>query len=168
MIGYIILLFNKQVDFWQMMAFTSATFIDISIGLGSGLLAGLLGLLLLKHSIFSNINDFFGKMIQRLNPQWYHILFYSFCAGVGEEILFRGAIQSFIFIFPTAIIFVAIHGYLNPKDWKMSLYGIFLVFVSAGMGYLMKHQSIYAAMAAHFIYDVVMFWSLTRKTTAKA
>lgn len=96
-------------------------------------------------------------MIKDLNLQWYHILFYSFCAGLGEEILFRGAIQAYIHIWPTAIIFVLLHGYVNPKDLKTSIYGVFLILVSAGFGYMMKYWGIYAAMSAHFIYDVIMF-----------
>ena len=81
----------------------------------------------------------------------------SFAAGVGEEILFRGAIQPFIGVWPTAIGFVAIHGYLNPMNLKMSIYGILMVVVSAGIGYLFKYEGLYAAITAHFLIDLVLF-----------
>ncbi|MCD8528909.1 MAG: CPBP family glutamic-type intramembrane protease [Chitinophagales bacterium] len=76
---------------------------------------------------------------------------------MGEEILFRGAIQYYIYLWPTAVLFVLLHGYLNPKDKSTFIYGVFLVFISAGFGYLFKFLGIYAAIAAHFIYDVIMF-----------
>ena len=155
-IGYIILFFHKELLFWDL--FKVENPISTSVyGLGLGVVVALLGLMLLKLNIFNKVNDVFSKMIKDLNLQWYHILFYSFCAGVGEEILFRGAIQAYIHIWPTAIIFVLLHGYVNPKDLKTSIYGVFLILVSAGFGYMMKYWGIYAAMSAHFIYDVIMF-----------
>jgi uncharacterized protein len=162
LIAYILLHFHKTVFFWDLFAAEKPVLHTIA-GLGWGVLAGALGLALLKLGNFESTNRLFTRMIKDLDPQWYHILFYSFCAGVGEEILFRGAVQSYIHIWPTAILFVLLHGYIHPKDLKMSVYGIFLVCISAGFGYLMKCQSIYSAMAAHFMYDVVMFAYLKHK-----
>lgn len=103
------------------------------------------------------------RIMEEVDPRWHHVVFYSFCAGVGEEILFRGVIQHYILLWPTAIIFVLIHGYLNLKDKTMFIYGVFLIFVSASFGYLHKFLGIYAAISAHFIYDVIMFGYLKLK-----
>jgi uncharacterized protein len=162
LIGYIVMHFHPSILFWSFFE-DENPFASIAIGLAGGLAVGALGLAILKIGKFDSTNRLFTQMIKELNPQWYHIVFYSFCAGVGEEILFRGAMQSYIHIWPTAIIFVLIHGYINPKDLKMSIYGLFLVLISAGFGYLMKYQSMYAAMSAHFMYDVVMFAFLKYK-----
>lgn len=156
-IAYILLHFNKEVNFWELIALSNISFKALSIGLGVGVAAAILGLLLLKVLPESKLNSMLDGVMQNLNPQWYHVLFYSFCAGVGEEILFRGAIQSYIQLWPTAIIFVAIHGYLNFKDKSMLIYGVFLIFISASFGYLHNYLGIYAAIMAHFIYDVIMF-----------
>lgn len=156
LIANIALHFHPSVTFLSLFQAERPVF-DVFLGLGLGLAASGLGLLLLQIKKLQSTNYSFSRMLENLNPQWYHILFYSFCAGVGEEILFRGAMQAYLHIWPTAIIFVLIHGYINPKDWKMSVFGVFLIFISAGFGYLMKHESIYAAMSAHFMYDVVMF-----------
>ncbi len=107
--------------------------------------------------------DFFAKMIGQLDPKIYHIIFYSTCAAVGEEILFRGAIQPFLGIWWTSVLFIFLHGYLNPYNWQITLYGVFMVMISAGLGYLYELLGIYAAMFAHFIYDLVMFLFLRRE-----
>ncbi len=136
------------------------------IGLPAGVLYGLItvliGIFLVTRPNMREINDFFGKMIQDLNPGWLHIFFYSICAGVGEEILFRAAIQPLIGIWPTAIIFVLLHGYINFNHFSTSLYGVFLIFVSAGFGYLDIFFGIAAPITAHFMYDLVMFYQLKR------
>ena len=55
------------------------------------------------------------------------------------------------------IIFIVLHGYLNPNDLELSLYGIVMVGVSAGIGYLLVVWGIYASITAHFIFDLIMF-----------
>jgi len=163
LVAYILLHFSKRLDFWTMLSFDAIRFKSISIGLGVGLLAAALGLLLVNFLPSGKLDNMMDNMMKELNPQWYHILFYSFCAGVGEEILFRGAVQHYIQLWPAAIIFVLIHGYLNIKDKTMFTYGIFLIFISGSFGYLFKFLGIYAAISAHFIYDVIMFGYMKKK-----
>lgn len=121
------------------------------------------GVVLVRSPWMQQTRDFFAKMIGQLDPKVYHILFYSTCAAVGEEILFRGAIQHFIGIWWTSLVFIFLHGYLNPYNWQITLYGVFMVMISAGLGFLYELLGIYAAMFAHFIYDVVMFLFLRRE-----
>jgi len=80
---------------------------------------------------------------------------------VGEEILFRGAFQPLFGLWIVAIVFVAIHGYLNLFDWKISIYGLYMVLVAAGFGYLFSGFGIIAASSAHFAFDVIMLRYLT-------
>ncbi len=163
LIAYIIMHFNSEASFVKMFSIEYFNTKAILIGLSFGIVTALLGLVLVNLLPESKLSSQIQKFIDLLNPNWYHILFYSFCAGFGEEILFRGAIQSFIGIWPTAILFVAVHGYLNYKDMPMFVYGFFLVIVSAGFGYLMEFGGIYASIFAHFIYDVIVFFYLKRK-----
>jgi len=121
------------------------------------------GVILVRSPWMHQTRDFFAKMIGQLDPKIYHILFYSTCAAVGEEILFRGAIQPFIGIWWTSVLFIFLHGYFNPYNWQITLYGVFMVMISAGLGYLYELLGIYAAMFAHFIYDLVMFLFLRRE-----
>lgn len=163
LIAYILLHFSKTLDYWEMLALSNITFKSLSIGTGVGLLGAGLGLLLIQVLPNGKLDNLMKGIMDDLDPQWYHILFYSFCAGVGEEILFRGAMQHYIRLWPTAIIFVLIHGYLNIKDKTMFIYGVFLIFVSGAFGYLHKFLGIYAAISAHFIYDVIMFGYMKKK-----
>lgn len=165
MIAFILLHFTDKFDYWEMLSFVYFTPKAIGIGLLSGVVAALLGLLLIKLLPDGGLDALMNEVMKNLNPKWYHILFYSFCAGVGEEILFRGAVQHYIYLWPTSILFVAIHGYLNFKDRTMFTYGVFLVFVAGGFGYLFKFLGIYAAIAAHFIYDVIMFYYMKKELT---
>lgn len=128
-----------------------------------GIVAVVNGVILVNSPWMKNTRDFFAKLIHQLDPKFYHILFYSTCAAVGEEILFRGAIQPFLGVWWTSVLFIFLHGYLNPYNWQITLYGIFMVMISAGLGYLYELLGIYAAMIAHFIYDVVMFYFLKRQ-----
>lgn len=147
-----------------MLSFEYISFQSIGIGLGIGVLSAALGLLLVYFLPNGKLDSLLDNMMEELDPKWYHILFYSFCAGVGEEILFRGAVQHYIQLWPTAILFVLIHGYLNIKDKTMFTYGVFLIFISGSFGYLFKFIGIYAAISAHFIYDVIMFGYMKRKS----
>lgn len=122
-----------------------------------GLIAVLNMLWIIRTPILKESREFFANLIKQANLKVPDILFLSFAAGVGEEILFRGAIQHYLGIWLTALVFVSIHGYLNPFNVKMSVYGVLMVFVSAGLGYLFEYVGIFAAITAHFLIDVVLF-----------
>lgn len=126
-------------------------------GLLFGANASVIAILMVHSKWFKESRVFFAELIQKIEPSYLHVIFYSFCAGVGEEILFRGAIQPHLGIWLTAILFIFLHGYLNPFNRAIMLYGLFMVIISAGLGYLFAIYGIYAAMSAHFIFDVAMF-----------
>src|SRR5687768_2300463 len=86
-----------------------------------GITAFLLALVLVKSPWFKNVRLFFTGLVASVNPTILHILFYSFCAAVGEEILFRGAVQPYLGIWLTSIAFIALHGYLNPFNPSIML-----------------------------------------------
>jgi membrane protease YdiL (CAAX protease family) len=126
-------------------------------GFSYGIAVALLAIILIAADFFEDTRVFYGEMMKELKPGIIHIIFYSFCAGVGEELLFRAGIQPFLGVWLTSLIFIALHGYISFSDLPMAMYGIFMVAVSAGMGYLLIYRGIYAAMSAHFIFDVIMF-----------
>lgn len=112
---------------------------------------------LIETPLLGKSRRFFSDLIRKSNLQWSDLLFLSLAAGIGEELLFRAGIQPFLGIWITAVIFVAIHGYLNPLDWKMSIYGILMVVISGGLGYLYAYVGLFAAMMAHFLIDAILF-----------
>ncbi|HXH19430.1 MAG TPA: CPBP family intramembrane glutamic endopeptidase [Chitinophagales bacterium] len=132
-----------------------------------GLTAVMVALVLVRSRWFMPSRIFFTGLIAAINPSAVHIFFYSLCAAVGEEILFRGAVQPHIGIWPASVLFIFLHGYLNPFNWPITMYGLFMIIISAGLGYLYELFGIYAAMVAHFIFDVAMFsflkWNVGRE-----
>lgn len=160
-IAYLILSFSDNVEYFDIFMYDNLM-LSIPVGLGFGALAAFMGILILKLPQLKETSTFYASVFKGLDLHWTDILFYSFCAGVGEEILFRGALQPLLGLWFAAIIFVILHGYISFQDWRKSIYGVFLIFISAGFGYLVLYLDIYAAMAAHFIFDVIMFVKLKK------
>lgn len=157
LVGVLIVVF-LQGEAWQYIFLQGKPlFIQILTGIFYGSLSSLLAIALVNAKGFIGIKDFFTTLIAQINPTLAHIIFYSFCAGVGEEILFRGGIQPLVGIWPAAIIFVLLHGYINPANFSLSLYGLFLIVICAGFGYLYKLFGMFSAITAHFVYDVAIF-----------
>lgn len=122
-----------------------------------GICTAVLAIALIRTQWFTESKSFFQQFITDLNPTLPEIIFYSFCAGVGEELLFRGGLQPWLGVWLTAIIFIALHGYLSLSDVTTTIYGLLMVLVSAGLGYLMERVGIFSSMTAHFWFDLVMF-----------
>lgn len=136
--------------------YPASIFLQIIIGLGYGAVTAGILLFLLKRKILRTARVFFKDIFTNFNLSYFDIIFISVNAGIGEELLFRGALQQWLGIWLTAIIFIALHGYLNPKDKPLFIYGILLFVVSAGFGYLMKYCGLWSAMSAHCIVDVIL------------
>ncbi|MCB0477569.1 MAG: CPBP family intramembrane metalloprotease [Crocinitomicaceae bacterium] len=104
------------------------------------------------------------EFFKGLNLTFFDIFFLAFAAGFGEEILFRGAIQGQLGIWLTSVIFIAIHGYLNPRNIGMFVFGSYLVLFSAFMGYIFEQYGIWSSIMAHFCYDLILLYSLKKST----
>ncbi len=127
-------------------------------GLTYGAIAALLLITVASWQVLEpSMSKFRKRILETFQPSFEDIIFYSFCAAVGEEILFRAAIQPFLGVWPTAFLFIAIHGYLNPYDWRMSIIGLLEVIIVAGIGYLFIHVGLLASIWSHFIFDVIAF-----------
>lgn len=74
----------------------------------------------------------------------------AFSAAVGEEILFRGALQPVFGLIPTTLFFALLHSQytLTPAA------GIILI-VGGAMGWLKQRKNTTAAIIAHFVYNFV-------------
>lgn len=145
---------------------------DIYIQLLTGLLCGLISsgfaLFIITRKFFAREKLYYGTLVSQLNLNNLKIIFISLCAGVGEEIFFRAAIQPMLGIWLTSLIFVALHGYLNPFNWRISLYGIVMIFIIAGFGYLFEFAGLITVMTAHTTFDIVLLKFLREKPTSNA
>ncbi len=86
-------------------------------------------------------------------------------AGVGEELLFRGAIQSILGNWTTPVIGLTITSLLFGLAHALSkLYFLFAVAVGAFLGWMtLRYNDLVAPMIAHGVYDFLALAYLSRR-----
>lgn len=153
---------DHPIDLFVSIFETKSTFyLEIIIGVITGVVCGIIAWKFIISSFMRSVLNKYGSLIKSLQLNIPSIIFISFCAGIGEELFFRGAIQMYLGIWITAIIFIAIHGYLDPTNWKVSLYGILMTLIIALLGYMTEKIGLVSAMIAHSIIDIILFYNLT-------
>lgn len=137
------------------------TVFNIGIGIELGVVYAFLALLFMQAPVFESMPNRVEKIVRDMRLNLWDCIFLSLCAGIGEELLFRSGVQFYLGPFITAVIFVAIHGYLNPFNWKMSLYGLIVLPFILLISYGFITFGLWFAIAAHFAYDLVLFLVIT-------
>jgi len=158
-IGILLIHYVQQKDVRNVLLGGKPYYEQVLTGLVFGGISSGLAILLIQGKKFKHVRSFFETLMHELNPSFLNILFYSFCAGVGEEVLFRAGIQPLRYfgIWPASVLFVVLHGYITPSNIRLSIYGIFLIIICSGFGYLFKFFGLVSCCTAHFVYDVAMF-----------
>lgn len=178
-LGWVTLLGFGFVGLSLVYFFQPTTLLELVIGqwpLGKQLLAGTLtgmlgagvALIFINAPFFTNERQKYHSIINNFSWNELGIVFISICAGVGEELLFRAGLQPFLGLWITSVLFVAIHGYLNPLNWKISVYGIVMIGFIASLGYLYKTAGILAAIMAHTVFDAILLFQLIEKKSLKS
>lgn len=87
-------------------------------------------------------------------------------AGVGEELLFRGVLQTKVGDWTTPVVGVVIVSLLFGLAHALSkLYFLFAVTVGVFLGWMaLKYNDLVAPMVAHGVYDFVALTYLSRRT----
>jgi membrane protease YdiL (CAAX protease family) len=161
--AFVINYFFSSESFWDIFISKQGILYELLIGLFLGVFEGLIAWQIIKLKILQPVRDKYQDVIGSLRMNIGTIIIVSICAGVGEEILFRGILQSYFGIWITAVGFVAIHGYLNPLDWRISLYGAYMTLAIVVIGYLHQLYGLTSAMLAHTMIDIVLFIKLTHE-----
>lgn len=161
--GYFLVEHVQERSFTQVALEGMSLIAQLCIGITYGLTASLLALWIIRRHFFEKDRVFYSKLISQLHLNFAGILFLSLCAGVGEEIFFRAGLQPLLGLWPTSVIFVLIHGYLNPFNWRISVYGAAMVIFIAGIGYLFREVGLISAIAAHSMLDIVLLTELIEK-----
>ncbi len=94
-----------------------------------------------------------GVDLSGLNPLWF-----SLCAGIGEEALCRGALQPLLGIVVTSLIFTALHyqtGGFRAMNRMKAVYAGTVFLVSLLLGTLSVQCGLIAAMVMHTVSDIV-------------
>jgi hypothetical protein len=163
--GFLIRYFIDGISIIDFLELQNIQFVPIGLGLELGFVYGFLAYLLMQAPFFDSVPMKIDKMIGEMNLKFQHGIFLSLCAGIGEEFLFRSGIQPYIGWFSTSIFFVALHGYLNPWNWRFSVYGLiilpFIFMISLGF----NSFGIWFSVAAHFSYDAVLFTFMIKENS---
>lgn len=167
LLGWMLAHFMLNISLKGLFFSNSSLLSQLVIGLIYGMLAAFIGWFVVKSRFLQSTLTFFVNLIQPLKLTIVEIVFISFCAGVGEELFFRGTIQPILGIWLTAILFVALHGYLNPFNLRITVYGIFMTVIIAGMGYLTIRLGLVTAMMAHMVVDILLLYKLSHYSLAK-
>jgi membrane protease YdiL (CAAX protease family) len=160
--GALLITVVQERDLAQVLPGTGPWWRGVAWGLVSGALIGLLARTLVRSPWMRDLDERFARRIGGRVLRWQDRLFLSVCAGVGEELFFRGALQHWLGIVPTAVLFVGIHGYLDPRDRRMLAYGAFLTLAMCGIGVLAREEGLLGPMVAHTVIDLVLFAQLVR------
>ena len=139
-------------------------YLQLLFGLVYGVAGAYLGWSVIRSRMLTPVRSYYVELIQELKLGLPEILFISICAGVGEEMLFRAGLQPIVVgwtsftpgVVITSVAFVALHGYLNPMNWRLTVYGMFMTAIIIGIGFMFEQVGLIAAMSAHFAIDVVL------------
>lgn len=139
--------------------------VQVFVGILIGIVTAKASWQIVGLPIMSKTKIFFTGLIQPLKLSNSQIIFISICAGVGEELFFRGAIQPMLGIWITSILFVLLHGYLNPFNLPLTYYGIYMVLVIGVLGLMTEHLGILTAMIAHTLIDIILLKEISAAPT---
>ena len=147
-----------QISFKTMFQIKSSDCILIPLFLSIGILFGLVVIWLTELNYFEKAMTKYRNMLDGYKLTLFHVIFLSICAGVGEEVFFRGTIQPLIGIVLTALFFVVIHGYFSFKNKRVNIFAVLLTLFIVLIGWAAKEYSIWQAISAHFSYDLVLLF----------
>ncbi len=135
---------------------------QVLAGLASGAGIGLAAWAFIGLAWMTPVRERYALLIGPFIARRGDRLLLSLCAGVGEELFFRGALQWWLGIPITAVLFVAIHGYLDPRDGRLFAYGVTLTAGMLLLGWMAERFGLLGPMLAHTIIDVVLLETLYR------
>ena len=155
--GFLLQFFFNEITFSDFMNVKSYSILHLFLGLELGVVYGFISYLFIKSPFFKKMPNRVDKLVKAMDLKVYHGLFLSFCAAVGEELLFRAGLQSFLGPFLCSILFVALHGYLNPFNLRFSVYGLIVLPLILLISYGMEPFGLLFCIATHFAYDAILF-----------
>jgi len=88
---------------------------------------------------------------------------FSLCAGIGEEMLFRGALQPLLGIGLTSVIFTALHartGGFQSMNRMKAVYALIVLLISMLLGTVFTQIGLIAAIIMHIVIDLIALTNL--------
>ncbi len=161
--AFLVLYFFEDRSFVEFLEPDSFKLSTLIWGTATGVLYAFLANLLMKFKVFETVPLRVDQLVRSMNLNIWDALFLSLCAGIGEELLFRAGVQFYLGTILTSILFVAVHGYLNPFNWRQSLYGIVVLPLSFLLGYGYEWYGLWFSVAMHSAYDFTLFISFLKE-----
>jgi len=147
-----------NVSFKTMFHINESDYGFIPLFLAIGIMFGLVVVWLAELTYFEKSMERYKNLLKGYKLSVFYVFFLSICAGVGEEIFFRGVIQPIFGVWLTALFFVGIHGYFSIKIKRINIFALLLTCFIALLGWSSKEYSIWLAIAGHFSYDLVLLF----------
>jgi len=104
---------------------------------------------LLQPDLYDEINENLGTLTSGIDTWWGAIVL-GLCAGIGEEVLFRGAIQPKYGVVVTAIFFAVLHQQYGASFVTVGVFAVGILF-----GLERKHLSTTASIITHATYNTI-------------
>lgn len=128
---------------------------DVGIGIGLVFVAFFISALssvlvrVLQPDLYDRINENLGTMTSGVDSWWGAVIL-GLCAGTGEEVLFRGAIQPKYGIIVTAIVFAVLHQQYGASFVTAGVFAVGILF-----GLERKYVNTTACIITHAIYNTI-------------
>jgi membrane protease YdiL (CAAX protease family) len=114
---------------------------------------------------FSSLRRQLLDLVSRLDLSALNPLWISLSAGIGEELLFRGALQPIVGIWWASFIFTLAHfrsGQFHSMNWQKLIYAASVFIAGLFLGYVFLEIGLIAAMVTHAVVDVVSLFTARR------
>ncbi len=155
--AFFILYFSKGLSPFEILKPNENWLQDVLYGFSIGLAYAFFAFLMLQAPIFRKVPLKVTDLVKKMKLNYFDAFFLSFCAGIGEELLFRVGVQYYLGVYLTAFLFVAVHGYFSIKQPLMSLYGLIVLPLALILGFGYEYFGFWFVAAIHFCYDLVLF-----------
>lgn len=134
---------------------------QIGVGMGVGLYAMLvfatsIWSILVPPEIIEQQTAASGELFAAFSASLLAGLALAITAGIGEEILFRGALQPVFGWWATSIFFTLLH-----IQYTLTPAAVIILLVSLGFGWVRKRYNTTTAIIAHAIYNAIPFILVT-------
>jgi uncharacterized protein len=117
----------------------------------------------LKLDFLRSFKALLLELTQRVDLSGWNPLWFGLCAGIGEELLFRGALQPLLGIWWTGLLFALAHygtGGFKSMNFMKWGYAAFLFLTSLMLGLVLTQIGLIATMVLHSVADAVIFFVL--------
>jgi hypothetical protein len=161
--GILLIEYMQLRDFQEVLWYGWPVHWQLGTGIAAGAVSAGIAMMLIKSDFFKNERQYYYQIISKIGLNVPGILVLSLSAGIGEEIFFRAGLQPLLGIWGTSIIFVFLHGYLNITNYRIFTYGLLMVIIIAGFGYLYRYTGLFTVMSAHAVFDMILLWNIYNK-----